>query len=293
MARIRTIKPKFWDDLKVGRLSRDARLLYIGMWNFADDCGVIIGDLIWLKSKVFPYDQIQVQQFEKWIKELEINGFICQFSYQGEDFIYLPTFSRHQVINKPNFEDLNIPKDVLDSQLRLITEQSRNDTGIITEQSIPIKGEEKDIENNNSCSTASPSESDAEFEKFWQMYDKKSNKAKTKAKFSKLSKADKAKIFEALPAYVASTPDKQFRKDPLTYLNARAWEDEIIQRSGNLFQQPQRQAPAGVTLGKGEWITADGRRTYGQGKANIPMNAPPRPADGYSWDMDNGRWIYQ
>lgn len=54
-----------------------------------------------------------------------------------------------------------------------------------------------------------------------------------------------------------------------------------------------QQAPAGVTLGKGEWITADGRRTYGQGKANIPMNAPPRPADGYSWDMDNGRWIYQ
>lgn len=51
--------------------------------------------------------------------------------------------------------------------------------------------------------------------------------------------------------------------------------------------------PDGVKLGKGEWITPEGRRTYGSGKANIPMNAPPRPADGYSWDLDNRRWIYQ
>ena len=51
MARIRTIKPQFWDDLKIGRLSRDARLLYIGLWNFADDLGVVIADPVWLKSK--------------------------------------------------------------------------------------------------------------------------------------------------------------------------------------------------------------------------------------------------
>jgi len=59
------IKPKFWDDAKIGRLTRDARLLYIGLWNFSDDIGVVIGNSIWLKSKIFPYDQIQIQQFEK------------------------------------------------------------------------------------------------------------------------------------------------------------------------------------------------------------------------------------
>ena len=47
MARIRTIKPQFWDDLKIGRLSRDARLLYIGLWNFADDLGVVIACLLY------------------------------------------------------------------------------------------------------------------------------------------------------------------------------------------------------------------------------------------------------
>ena len=54
MARIRSIKPKFWDDIKLGRLSRAARLLYIGLWSFSDDIGVVIGDSIWLKSKAYP-----------------------------------------------------------------------------------------------------------------------------------------------------------------------------------------------------------------------------------------------
>lgn len=149
MARIRSIKPKFWDDIKIGRLSRDARLLYIGLWSFSDDIGVVIGDSIWLKSKVFPYDQIQVQQFEKWIKELVINGFICLLSYNEERFIYLPNFTRHQVINRPNTEDLNIPKELIDKAQKdihsFLTEQSLNNHGTIMEQSVLIIGEGKGI----------------------------------------------------------------------------------------------------------------------------------------------------
>lgn len=143
MARIRSIKPKFWDDTKIGRISRDARLLYIGLWNFSDDIGVVIGDSIWLKSKIFPYDQIQIQQFEKWMNELVINGFICLLSYKGERFIYLPSFTRHQVINKPNYDDLNIPKSLIDNVKDKITEQSRNDTVSFTEQSVLIIGRGK------------------------------------------------------------------------------------------------------------------------------------------------------
>ena len=30
MARNRMIKPQFWDDSKIAKISRDARLLYIG-----------------------------------------------------------------------------------------------------------------------------------------------------------------------------------------------------------------------------------------------------------------------
>jgi hypothetical protein len=39
MARIRTVKPEFWTSEQVMNCSRDARLLFIGMWNFCDDGG--------------------------------------------------------------------------------------------------------------------------------------------------------------------------------------------------------------------------------------------------------------
>ena len=140
MARIRTIKPKFYDDVKIGRLSRDARYLYIALWVFADDMGVANGDTIWLKSKVFPYDQIQVQQFEKWMNELVTNGFVCLLSYNGERFIYLPNFTRHQVINRPNYEDLNIPKELIDKEKERIIKQSLNNHGTITDLSLNNHG---------------------------------------------------------------------------------------------------------------------------------------------------------
>ena len=113
MPRIRTIKPEFWDDLKLAKMSRDARLLYIGMWNFADDLGVIIGDPIWIKSRIFPFDQIQVQQFAGWLTDLVKHGFISLFSYNQEEFYYLPNLTRHQVINRPNTKNANVPYNEL------------------------------------------------------------------------------------------------------------------------------------------------------------------------------------
>lgn len=144
MARIRTIKPKFWDDVKIGRLPRDARLLYIGLWTFSDDLGVVIADPVWLKSKIFPYDKIQLQQLEAWLKMLEETGFISHLTVKSESFYYLPTFSRHQVINKPNLEDVNISKELLDNILAKITDQSGINHGTITDQSGTIIGEEED-----------------------------------------------------------------------------------------------------------------------------------------------------
>ena len=144
MARIRTIKPQFYDDIKIGRLSRDARYLYIALWVFADDVGVVNGDTIWLKSKVFPYDQIQIKQFEGWISELVKHGFIRLLSHNGERFLYLPNFTRHQVINRPNYNELNIPKTLLDKKLSAITDLSLINHGTITDLSLTIKGEEKE-----------------------------------------------------------------------------------------------------------------------------------------------------
>lgn len=81
-----------------------------------------------------------------------------------------------------------------------------------------------------------PEEEIAGFEQWWKIYDKKRGKERCIAKWRKLSYTDKKACLCATPAYVASTPDKVFRKDPLTYLNGKCWNDEIIQHNGT--QQP-------------------------------------------------------
>jgi hypothetical protein len=72
-------------------------------------------------------------------------------------------------------------------------------------------------ENNNSIER---------FEEFWNIYNKKVGKEKTKAKWAKLKDKEVDAIFKALPSYIASREVK-YRKDPERYLTHRVWEDEM------------------------------------------------------------------
>jgi len=68
------------------------------------------------------------------------------------------------------------------------------------------------------------------FEEFWKLYAKSVEKEKCRIKYEKLTLEEKKKIFETLPTYVENTPEKQYRKNPQTYLNNKSWNDEIIAR---------------------------------------------------------------
>ena len=70
---------------------------------------------------------------------------------------------------------------------------------------------------------------DSRFEEFWNMYDHKKSKAKCEPKFNSLNESDINKIFEVLPNYIKSTPDKKYRKNPETWINQKCWNDEIAE----------------------------------------------------------------
>lgn len=88
---------------------------------------------------------------------------------------------------------------------------------------------EKFFENDKNCSL----ELYPTFNDFWKLYDKKIDWEDCEKKWLKLNQSEKEKIIDHLPAYVESTPEKQYRKNPETYLNDRAWENEIIQKAKN------------------------------------------------------------
>jgi len=67
-----------------------------------------------------------------------------------------------------------------------------------------------------------------QFEKFWNLYDKKEDRIKCEGKWNRLTNKEQEECIANLPAYITSTPDKQYRKNPATYLNNKSWENEII-----------------------------------------------------------------
>ncbi|MCP4974611.1 MAG: YdaU family protein, partial [Maribacter sp.] len=68
---------------------------------------------------------------------------------------------------------------------------------------------------------------DSRFAEFWNAYGKKTDAKKCKLKWNRLKESEKDKIFSVLTSYVNSTPERQFRKNPLTWLNGEGWNDEI------------------------------------------------------------------
>ena len=81
MARIRSVKPEFWEDEAVGQLSLGARLLFIASWNLADDEGLLRWTPAYLKAAVFMYDAVTVKAVRVWMKEIESAQMV--FRYLG------------------------------------------------------------------------------------------------------------------------------------------------------------------------------------------------------------------
>jgi hypothetical protein len=71
-----------------------------------------------------------------------------------------------------------------------------------------------------------------DFDWFWNDYDKKvGDKQKLKKKWNKLTDEERQNAMNYLDLYKQSVPDKQFRKNPETFINNKSWNDEIINRS--------------------------------------------------------------
>ena len=107
MARIRTVKPEFWSSESVGRLTRDARLLFIAIWNLADDSGRLRGALPYLAGAAFPYDEDARDLIGDWLDQLIGAG--CVRRYVGPDgnvYLDVPKWKLHQRIDKPSISKI-------------------------------------------------------------------------------------------------------------------------------------------------------------------------------------------
>ena len=111
MARIRTIKPSFWADECVADLSRDARLLLIGLISVADDDGRFIATPTAVAGYVYPHDEISPVTIKKWMREIEVKmrRNVTFYDVAGRKYGAFRKYRTHQKINRPQSSTLPPP----------------------------------------------------------------------------------------------------------------------------------------------------------------------------------------
>lgn len=115
MARIRSIKPEFWVDDQMVDLSSWARLLFIALWNFVDDDGLIEFKPKRIKMQVFPADDVDVTAE---LDSLISMGRLTVLDSDQGPVLWVTNWSRHQVVNRrtpTKFTGLPAPFSVSDA----------------------------------------------------------------------------------------------------------------------------------------------------------------------------------
>lgn len=167
MARNRMIKSEFWTSEQILACSPEARLLFIGLWSFADDNGIYPGSYIKLKAQVFPND-FTIEIIKAWITELICNELLFEYIVENKTYWMVTGWKKHQRIDKPTYryplpssqlkkiDNINqVVEEYLDSSLKIVDEFSDSPRRVIEEESntdslmVATKEKEKKKEKKN------------------------------------------------------------------------------------------------------------------------------------------------
>ena len=93
MPRIRSIKPDFFTNDELAEVKPLGRLLFAGLWCMADKEGRLRDRPTRIKATVQPFDGANVN---KLLDGLQDRGFIQRYEVDGERYIQVVNFAKHQ-----------------------------------------------------------------------------------------------------------------------------------------------------------------------------------------------------
>ena len=166
---------------------------YYWMYNTAKDM-----------SNVLPYfTQSKVQRL---LKQLEDDGVLIVGNYNKVKY----DRTKWYTLSEFTYDDNCITQ----------TPELNNGNDVIEQ---PIQDSKTNTKTNNKIDTCI----NIPFSDFWDKYDYcKGKKSDVEAKWIALSDEERTLTMESLDTYLLSTPDKTYRKYPMSYLNTEAWNDE-------------------------------------------------------------------
>lgn len=132
MARIRTVKPEFWQHEEMSGVSAEAALLAIALLNYADDEGYFNANHKLVEANCFPLRELSTN-IRRLLDELSSIGYIEEFETPaGKRIGHIVTFLEHQKIDRPKKSDLRLQ---LEPNTAPIVEPSTNPRRTVDEPS--------------------------------------------------------------------------------------------------------------------------------------------------------------
>jgi hypothetical protein len=209
MAAFRKISVTFWSDSFIGDLTPEQKYFYLYLMtnDKTTQCGIY---------------------------ETSIRKMCFDTGYNSETVLKLLDFFQEKnkirfsketneiaLLNWVKFNDSNSPK-----VLSCVEKELKNVKNRVLIQYLYSMDTESQEEEEEEEKEEEEYKSD-EFEIFWNSYGKKVDRVKCEKAWKKLKKQEIEKILETVNRYVGANPDIQYRKNPLTYLNGKCFNDEL------------------------------------------------------------------
>lgn len=236
--RIRSIKPQFWRSPDVMGLSHFQRLLFIGLWNIADDEGrgvydpaSIAADLFLTEFSLNPHGVIT--DVSSAFTEYSNREMVAVYEVKKRKYFQVLQWREHQRVNRAT-ESKIPPMTSGNEGTKLISEDSLNTHGGLT---LGIRNKEQGIRNKERDMSEASSDVPARkpntypdaFEEWWRAYPRHKNASKKKsldAWRKALKVIDESRLLELTRVYAANPGVEEVRliPHPTTWLNEQRWE---------------------------------------------------------------------
>lgn len=256
MARIRTIKPEFWRSPDIRELSFFQRLLYIGLWNLADDEGrgkyepaSIAADLFLTEFSLNPHGTIT--EVSNAFTEYSNRQMVAVYEVKNRQYFQIMNWRDHQRINRPTASKLP-PLTCTDSTQIEFTESSLSPHAQLTPGTWNREGEHELINpqippnepptethttppvEDKKPTTPQPDTKALEealdlFKEFWEHYPRKQDKQKALKEFAvQIETTDPHTIIAGAEKLASdpNLPEKRWIPYAENWLHDHRWEDE-------------------------------------------------------------------
>jgi len=211
MAAFRKISVTFWSDSFIGDLTPEQKYFYLYLMtnDKTTQCGIY---------------------------ETSIRKICFDTGYNSETVLKLLDFFQEKnkirfsketneiaLLNWVKFNDSNSPKVLSCVEKELKNVKNR----VLIQYLYSMDTESQEEEEEEKEKEEEEEYKSDEFEIFWNSYGKKVDRVKCEKAWKKLKKQEIDKILETINRYVGANPDIQYRKNPLTYLNGKCFNDEL------------------------------------------------------------------